>query len=299
MLSIAPLADLFEVDYTMAEDTLFMKIVRLSIRILNNLDILSYVQHGYDSAEHTLSWIPCWDQEMRINPLILDSDKNASRGSTLHAHSDPFSNVLQLRGVHLDTVSSHTTFNHDEVEDVINLGQRTSGPDPHCNLIVVLIRKLEAEGHSGDEITQKVLDYGNSLCAGPHRYWPEGYLDPIFAEYVRRCLFLAGEDPNQYPRLVAGVGGFHWRDYQNAVYSTLVNRALFSTEKGRQGLGGISALPGDEICALFGGRVLYILRDKGGYHQLVGEAYITGLMDGQVMDMLEAGELSSEEYELR
>lgn len=57
-------------------------------------------------------------------------------------------------------------------------------------------------------------------------------------------------------------------------------------------------LPGDKVCVLFGGRVPYILREQDGYHQLVGDAYLPDFMDGQAMDMLDAGELQEEVFEI-
>lgn len=49
------------------------------------------------------------------------------------------------------------------------------------------------------------------------------------------------------------------------------------------------ARSGDEVFVLFGGQVLYVLRDVGGTYRFLGECYVHGLMDGEVLDILAAG----------
>ena len=48
----------------------------------------------------------------------------------------------------------------------------------------------------------------------------------------------------------------------------------------------VSATVGDAIFAFVGGQVLYVLRTTGlstKYNTYIGEAYVHGLMDGEVM----------------
>lgn len=49
------------------------------------------------------------------------------------------------------------------------------------------------------------------------------------------------------------------------------------------------AKAGDEVFVLFGGQVLYVLRPVGGMYRFLGECYVHGLMDGEVLDILAAG----------
>ena len=70
-------------------------------------------------------------------------------------------------------------------------------------------------------------------------------------------------------------------------YSMIGTTRRFCATAGRR-LGQVprSAEVGDLICILHGGRVPYIIRPRseGGF-MLVGESYITGLMDGDAMEM--------------
>ncbi|KAE9368056.1 HET-domain-containing protein [Stipitochalara longipes BDJ] len=60
----------------------------------------------------------------------------------------------------------------------------------------------------------------------------------------------------------------------------------FISKKGYIGLAPASAIPGDIVCVIFGAIVPYILRrvsDKG--FELVGEAYVHGIMDGEAIEI--------------
>ncbi|KAL2884807.1 Heterokaryon incompatibility protein (HET) [Ceratocystis lukuohia] len=60
------------------------------------------------------------------------------------------------------------------------------------------------------------------------------------------------------------------------------------------------AREGDQVFVLFGGQVLYILRPAaGGGYRFVGEAYVHGLMDGEVLDLLKQGLAAVQEIVIR
>ncbi|CAI4213112.1 unnamed protein product [Parascedosporium putredinis] len=57
---------------------------------------------------------------------------------------------------------------------------------------------------------------------------------------------------------------------------------------------------GDQIFALLGGQVLYALRSLGdGTHKFLGECYVHGMMDGEVLDMLKTGVVELGEVSIR
>lgn len=64
-----------------------------------------------------------------------------------------------------------------------------------------------------------------------------------------------------------------------------------------------TAREGDLICVLFGGETPYILRKigdgKAETYQLVGEAYVHGLMDGEAITKAEAGELKGTTFKIQ
>lgn len=64
---------------------------------------------------------------------------------------------------------------------------------------------------------------------------------------------------------------------------------FFITKEGRMGLGPMSLQPGDRITILSGARYIYCIRPKVRQYQLVGHAWVYGLMDGEGLDGEDGG----------
>ena len=79
--------------------------------------------------------------------------------------------------------------------------------------------------------------------------------------------------------------------YLGSVRADITGRVLFTTNDGAIGLAPRVAMPGDEVCVLFGCETPLILRpNTAGCYQVVGECYIDGYMEGAAF----LGPLSSE-----
>jgi hypothetical protein len=65
-----------------------------------------------------------------------------------------------------------------------------------------------------------------------------------------------------------------------------VNRVPFrSGGKGYVGLGPKEVKPGDIICLFSGSYLPHVIRaTEGGRYELIGEAYVHGIMDGELME---------------
>ena len=72
------------------------------------------------------------------------------------------------------------------------------------------------------------------------------------------------------------------------------------TRKGYYSLGPCVAAPWDTCCVIAGATVPFILRrvNGGAEYKLVGEAYVHGLMRGEVTDMVRRAELHEEDIVL-
>jgi hypothetical protein len=65
----------------------------------------------------------------------------------------------------------------------------------------------------------------------------------------------------------------------------LHNRKPFISSEEYVGLTPAHSRPGDIVCIIFGVTVPFVLRDVGkGEYQLIGEAYMFGIMDGEFVD---------------
>ncbi len=73
-----------------------------------------------------------------------------------------------------------------------------------------------------------------------------------------------------------------YREVRSRIYRASKNRAMFITSKGFIGLAPWNAKKGDTICVLLGGCTPFILRPVSGSYTLVGEAYVYGIMGGEL-----------------
>lgn len=75
------------------------------------------------------------------------------------------------------------------------------------------------------------------------------------------------------------------------------NRRFFATEDGRIGLGPRDIEVGDSVCVLFFCPTPYILRHHPTSRtQLIGEAYVNGLMYGEALEMLDKGQIEETKW---
>jgi len=87
--------------------------------------------------------------------------------------------------------------------------------------------------------------------------------------------------------------------FETKAKNAATGRCFFTTSKGFLGLGPRSMHVGDVVVVLFGGRVPYVLRPTDEYFRFVGECYVHGIMDGEVVRMWRDGKITAREFELR
>lgn len=63
------------------------------------------------------------------------------------------------------------------------------------------------------------------------------------------------------------------------------DRQLYITEEGLVGLGPISMKEGDRIVYVQASRLLFAMREKGEEHEMLGETYLHGFMNGQLAEI--------------
>jgi len=83
-----------------------------------------------------------------------------------------------------------------------------------------------------------------------------------------------------------------WRDVANDIdtwfYSANIGTRLFTTDNvdAILGTGPEGLCVGDLVCVLYGGDVPFILHPDGqGHYKLIGECYVSGIMQGEALDM--------------
>jgi hypothetical protein len=77
------------------------------------------------------------------------------------------------------------------------------------------------------------------------------------------------------------------------------SRRLFLTRRGYYGIGPEVMEYGDIVAVLFGAKVPYILRKtSGGRYYLLGECYVHGIMDGEVIERWKRGKDKKQVFDI-
>jgi hypothetical protein len=82
-------------------------------------------------------------------------------------------------------------------------------------------------------------------------------------------------------------------------FRATIGRGVFYTQKGYIGLGPVGAAQGDLLCTLQGFDRPVILRQVDSHYIFVGDCYVPGIMDGEFLEAVKAGEATVSELEIR
>jgi hypothetical protein len=249
------------------------------------------------------SWCPNYG-EPRQSPLLigLAADYHAGtknmigrkasseRTTPFRATISPDSNVLHVQGFRFDQVESiipagWIKSHHTEVNMVQNTAQSLAW-DEKCF-------KLSQQTYSQEDVALDAYSriiIGNSVnnqrCTVDQR--------EIYDLMKRMLRVTSGKEPLKH---VQDWGGTWTADtsgalleYMNKVSAACCNRAFFRTRDGRIGLGPPNLQVGDLVCIIRNTYTPFIIRPRpgdSGHNELVGEAYVHGLMYGEVFDVVD------------
>lgn len=84
-------------------------------------------------------------------------------------------------------------------------------------------------------------------------------------------------------------------EWTNKVVS---NRAFGVTDTGHFIVGPSGAKPGDLVCIFLGGSLCFVLRETGKHFELIGDAYVSDVMAGELVDGKRDEDLATETFSL-
>jgi hypothetical protein len=121
------------------------------------------------------------------------------------------------------------------------------------------------DNSKADQIVQQVMGY----------HLDEGVRPRAFLAYLR--------DRRASKNSLAPPSGDAAR-YINSAIAYANSRRVFRTHDGRLGIGPKIMQPGDKVIVLFGAALPFIVRQKDGYCNLIGQCYVAdaSIMDGVV-----------------
>lgn len=277
--------NLLKVDYTTSLQDLYINVVR--VHVANSkperaLGFLSYAIADYDPSarpnsvfpkrteENLPSWVPDWRMRLLFTPLARQitgdsySTKNAYRASSPTKPSLRIDgSELHIRGFAFDVIDKVSMLLRS-----VDLAAKLARKDPNPPGFTYIT------GQSFREMTLHMV------CADLRVS-----LDGKCTRGYKMDWDLIADDPTKMSK--------EQRD-ERQIMATSFNdalcvRAAGYTERGYCGLVPDTAIEGDRVVVLYGGQVLYLIRDVGdGKHSFVGECYLHGLMDGEAFRFLGA-----------
>lgn len=328
LLGIASDRDSFDqADYahTMEAKQVFYSVAERSIRQKNPFPCLSSA--GLSSTRRQLqlpSWVPDWTNPNDNRVVIGDKDCFHAAGTTtrsLEICKDK--KTLRIRGYVIDTISSIIPFTRKVEEEEVN----PALPAEYARIMLGAKRTLESCDRLMDQAFGPVIPAtGRGLVGAALQHFTGVSPLPIPVAPDREevlwrtlCCDLTPMGQRAPARYAAGFQV--WRmalritDNNGVVHAWMGDKALYDRHHiharecdaairtywiGRNfcvtGRGRLALVPhdcsrvGDKICIFKGGPVPFVLRDIGnGYHQLAGECYVHGVMDGQLMKQANIG----------
>lgn len=174
--------------------------------------------------------------------------------------------------------------------------------------------KLAPSNHAGGLLRQTT---GESLLAKdsgeelpPESLWrtlvadrgPNGSCAPVF--YRRACQYVFKQcgvaSAINLEQLLESTSLSMVKEFLQRVQEVVWNRQLIKTKRGYLGLAPEAAEKGDLVCILYGCSVPVVIREvEGGAHELVGECYVHGMMDGAALAMQISHEIPKKTFRLR
>jgi hypothetical protein len=255
-----------EPDYTSSTSGVYASIVRSGMLLqLKTFVVFSMVQvHDEEPDEEFPSWVPRLDRELRIEGILShymdDFGWNASKGSSIDVLDVEDENCLVLRGLRISQI--------DFTSDVLH--RRPWEQEDFDAVWQITKRRLGPYYNNTSELAQAFV---HTITIGKEKFLEaegnpaEGIFDPEICDYFESDI---RADSN-----------------------------FFITDKGQMGLGCTFAREGDILCVIFGFELPFLLRKWGDNYRYLEMPYVRGIMHGEAMEDMRAGELTEEWFSLR
>lgn len=276
-------------DYTKSTRDVFLDLVRFLVMRRRNLDIISSgrlfrpasiistsPQLDPESAAHIPSWMPDWRVSRSLRPLNSeDMDGTSYRAGGVTGavvRMEGFPAELSVEGVVVDKVDFFGGAINSPAQDSLPTLQRWQ---------YIAGQHLSSNSNFG-AVTPP--DFWTTIVAG------RNYL----------AAWGAGETSQQALTALAHGGEFFsaakgskdarvTECFFGAVTRAVMGRRFFITRNKRMGLGVPEIQLNDRVVVLKGCSVPLIMRAVGDHMVIVGESYVSGIMNGEVIQGLAAG----------
>ncbi|EPE33347.1 hypothetical protein GLAREA_06359 [Glarea lozoyensis ATCC 20868] len=257
-------------DYTKDYREVYQEVSVLLLKRIG-LRLLSSVEHTEETIKEPFpSWVVRWDVAEVMNDISQyhDQFKCYPTNDTRLLHNTVQGNKLISHGIFLETIAKSFPMRGRTDADVLTFLDHTSNTEISLH---TMIHNFTPGNWRSSEI------YGQNPQTA--------FLKTLSAGHYK-----APFDAATHPDEISAI--YH------SVIGTCHKRCFAMTGSGLFVLAPWLTRPGDICCVLFGAGAPFVLRPAGGSgeYRLLGEAYVGGIMDGELKVMFSESQLSGREF---
>ena len=292
-----------EADYRTTDVDLYTN-VAAQLAKGKTLEVLSFAEREYEHHDRFPSWVPRWDLDnwpLSIGYNYGTCNWTASGDEAPRVEANLIESVLSAAGVEIDVIKEGL-----EIDQWFPKNRRYS----ECRVLEMwrsgkYCTPSYPNGESRFDVFASVFiaaDREYELCRCCTK---ATLLKGDFASYLVKCYESLDERTEEDEKSITELKKHitdcsRRKSFESGVKEYCAFRSFFVTEKGYMGLGPIELCPGDITCILYGGIIPYVLRPLGdGYYRLLGEAYVHGMMEGQVLELRDEDKLVEKIFHIR
>ncbi|KAI1348165.1 heterokaryon incompatibility protein-domain-containing protein [Xylaria sp. FL0043] len=276
------LHSLLEPDYSKPLQNVFRDLTIYLIIEHGSLDVLSYVDNSNTQSLALPSWVPDW-RVTKASSEIWNAQKTfpfcADLNQPLSLSFGEDLNSLSLEGLKVDQVRFYgdklisygfgfETYSQelDFVQGAWNLAKGSS---------------QSAEPTNSRTVRRRFRNFISTILTHDAKLGLDKIMDDA-SEWLSKHL------PGQFP----GVSSTKWFGtkradpgrFHDAFVRVCTDKRFFITRDGRMGIGPETMKENDDIVIFFGAKVPFIIRRLGSRYMLIGECYVSGLMNGEPVE---------------
>ncbi|KAI1281147.1 heterokaryon incompatibility protein-domain-containing protein [Xylaria sp. FL0933] len=252
------LHSLLEPDYSKPLEDVFRDLTIYLIIEHGSLDVLSYVPDWRVTKASSEIWnaqktFPfCADMNQPLSLSFGEDLNNLSLEGLKVDQARFYGDKLISYGFGFETYSQELDF----VQGAWNLAKSSS---------------QSAEPANGSTVRRRFCNFISTILTHDAKLGLDEIMDDA-SEWLSKHL------PGQFPGR-ADPGRFH-----DAFVRVCTGKRFFITREGRMGIGPEPMKENDDIVILFGAKVPFIIRRLGSRYTLIGECYVSGLMNGEPVE---------------
>lgn len=276
----------------------------LAARLCNVEHSLSHLRAVFHANSESImatfppSWVPRWGDSPPPNPQLVRgfSDPNFSSHGIYNPQMYAIRNILHAPGLEIDTIAA-------EISPAF--AKRNSGsPETHMNnknLFITSWGRLFLEYNVPiEDLVCLFICHGYTSFADSEF---SGVLDLLKVFDDRHFPYIHSAIRHRWgsdiERLEADGKKGSMKSFWERIFKHFATRKFFVTSKGYVGLGPEMVQEGDVCSALFGSEAILILRSvQAGQHKVVGGCTIAGLMEGEISQGWNRGDLQERSFTL-